>query len=413
MKFKGLIINLLLLSNIYSINKIDLNNDQLFIINNINPYTVDITLSINEILFETINIDGKEYLDINIAGSYPSKKIGSPNLPMLNKLIEIPRQADIRVEMINDETIIYNGSDYNINSLIMPSQPSVSKSETNKLFIINENDYQSNEFYKNELIKIEQKGLLREVKIANLMISPIEYNPVSNQLIVHKNIQFRIHFDNANIEFTNTQKSLAYSPYFEPIFHNSINNYTPVNNLRENNFIENIVSYLIISDPSFEDSLQPLVDWKTKKGFHVTVAYTNEIGSSSESIKSYLQNKYNNPDNDEPIPSFVLLVGDTQQIPPSYSSGGHVSDLDYCDFTNDNLPDILCGRFSAQNPNHVIAQVNKTLEYEQYLMPDPTFLEEVLMISGVDSNYAPTYGNGQINYGNQYYFNSHNIVIIF
>ena len=292
MKFKGLIINLLLLSNIYSINKIDLNNDQLFIINNINPYTVDITLSINEILFETINIDGKEYLDINIEGSYPSKKIGSPNLPMLNKLIEIPRQADIRVEMINDETIIYNGSDYNINSLIMPSQPPISKSETNKLFIINENDYQSNEFYKNELIKIEQKGLLREVKIANLMISPIEYNPVSNQLIVHKNIQFRIHFDNANIEFTNTQKSLAYSPYFEPIFHNSINNYTPIDNLRENNFIENIVSYLIISDPSFEDSLQPLIDWKTKKGFHVTVAYTNEIGSSSESIKSYLQNKY-------------------------------------------------------------------------------------------------------------------------
>ena len=39
-----------------------------------------------------------------------------------------------------------------------------------------------------------------------------------------------------------------------------------------------------------------------------------------------------------------------------------------------------------------------------------SFLSDVLMISGVDGSYAPTYGNGQINYGNNYYFNSnHNI----
>ena len=38
-------------------------------------------------------------------------------------------------------------------------------------------------------------------------------------------------------------------------------------------------------------------------------------------------------------------------------------------------------------------------------MPDPSFLGDVIMISGVDASYAPTYGNGQINYGNTYYFN--------
>ena len=35
---------------------------------------------------------------------------------------------------------------------------------------------------------------------------------------------------------------------------------------------------------------------------------------------------------------------------------------------------------------------------------------DVILISGVDASYAPTYGNGQINYGTSYYFNSnHNI----
>ena len=39
-------------------------------------------------------------------------------------------------------------------------------------------------------------------------------------------------------------------------------------------------------------------------------------------------------------------------------------------------------------------------------MPDPSYLNEVLMVAGVDQSMAATYGNGQINYGTDYYFNS-------
>ena len=35
-----------------------------------------------------------------------------------------------------------------------------------------------------------------------------------------------------------------------------------------------------------------------------------------------------------------------------------------------------------------------------------SYLQNVLLVSGVDSYYAATHGNGQINYGNEYYFNS-------
>tara|TARA_Y100001970_G_scaffold91791_1_gene115811 strand:+ start:111 stop:3098 length:2988 start_codon:yes stop_codon:yes gene_type:complete len=407
-KIKSLILTLFLLSNIYSTNKIYINNQQNFDIHSIDEYTLEIHVSISEIDINEIMMEDDVYTNITIPGSFPSTKIGYPNLPMLNKLIEIPKEADVRIEIIQDDKSYYNGETYNINSLIIPSQPSISKSKKEEEFVINNDTYTLNQFYKNQLIDINEKGIMRSVKIANLMISPIEYNPITNQFIIHNNLKFKLHFDNANIELTNEEKARKYSPYFEPIFHSAINNYSSIQENRDNDFIENVVSYIIISDPSFEDSLEPFIEWKQKKGFYVTVAYTNEIGSSANAIKNYLQNQYNNPDNGLPSPSFILLVGDTQQIPASYSSGGHVSDLDYCDFTNDNIPDVLCGRFSAQNPNHVSTQVEKTLEYEQYTMPDPSFLSEVLMISGVDANYAPTYGNGQINYGNQYYFNSNN-----
>ena len=355
-------------------------------------------------MFNPININEKEFVELSLNNSYPSKNIGSPNLPMLNKIIEIPRGGSIRLEIIEDEIEIYNIKNYNINNLLYPVQPSIPKSGPISNFIMNEKDYNSN-LFKNKLIEIDEKGLMREVRIANLLISPIEYNPIENKIILHKNLKFKLHFENANIDLTNTKKIKGYSPYFEPVFHNAIANYTPPANIRDD-FIEDIVSYIIITDQSFSNSLQPFIDWKTQKGFHVDVAYTNQIGSSANAIKNYLQNEYNNPS--IATPTFVLLVGDTPQIPASYSSGGHVSDLDYCDYTNDNPPDVLCGRFSAQSAMHVSAQVNKTIEYEQYTMPDPSFLSEVLMISGVDASFAPTYGNGQINYGNNYYFNSDN-----
>jgi hypothetical protein len=43
--------------------------------------------------------------------------------------------------------------------------------------------------------------------------------------------------------------------------------------------------------------------------------------------------------------------------------------------------------------------------YEQYTMADPSYLEEVVMIAGMDGTFGPIHGNGQINYGTINYFN--------
>ena len=406
--FKKYILIFIALSAIHATNKIYTNNFNSFELVSINSNIIEVDIAIGEINFNSININEEEYIQLTIPSSYPSRVVGTPDLPMFNKLIEIPREATIRIEIINDNFITYSLSEYNISGNIAPVQNSIPKSGTILPSLINHNIYNDNNFFKKELVKIEEKGFLREVKIGNLMISPIEYNPIENKIIVHDKIKFRIHFDNANIDLTNEKKLFSYSPYFEPIYANLIDNYSPPTETRENDFIEDVVSYIIIADQSFSNSLEPFIEWKQKKGFHITIAYTNEIGSSSNAIKNYLQDQYNNPGGNMPLPTFVLLVGDTPQIPASYSSGGHVSDLDYCDYTNDNLPDVLCGRFSAQSAMHVMTQVNKTLEYEKYTMPDPSFLSEVMLISGVDASYAPTYGNGQINYGTSYYFNNNN-----
>ena len=63
---------------------------------------------------------------------------------------------------------------------------------------------------------------------------------------------------------------------------------------------------------------------------------------------------------------------------------------------------------SSSNPQEIQHMVLKTIDYEMYNFQDPSFLADAVMISGVDAAMAPTYGNGQINYANQYYTNSSN-----
>ena len=115
---------------------------------------------------------------------------------------------------------------------------------------------------------------------------------------------------------------------------------------------------------------------------------------------------YDNP-SDGISPTYVLFVGDEAQV-PSFDNGNHLSDMYYCEFDGggDFYPEMYYGRFSATIAEEVEVQVNKTLTHEKYLFSDPSFLDEVVLVAGVDASMAPTYGNGQINYGTDNYFNT-------
>ena len=401
---------------IFSLISLSINSNVLNVNKEFNVYynkhnnkQLNVSINLGEITFSSTSYNNNEYIRMHSQGAYHSKERGVPELLQYNQLIEIPYNADIRIEILSLEHSEFDLTELYPNTKIYPAQHSRSKSENNNvIFEYNQSIYKKNDFIEKELIEVLYKGKMREVEIGNLIINPIKYNPQQNKIKIFHNIEFIVHFDNSNIDRGQEIKNVYASPYFETIFKNSLVNYNPVyNNVlsRENDFIEDRVTYVIVTNGTFVEYLDEFIEWKTNKGYDVIVGSTNEIGSSSSAIRAFIQEQYNNPPEGLAPATFVLLVGDTAQLPASYSSGGHVSDLDYCNFSGDDMPELLCGRFSAQTPTHLLTQINKTLEYEQYTMPNPSFLEDVIMISGVDASFAPTYGNGQINYGNQYYFN--------
>ena len=55
----------------------------------------------------------------------------------------------------------------------------------------------------------------------------------------------------------------------------------------------------------------------------------------------------------------------------------------YCEFdgNGDYFPEMFFGRFSASSAAELLPQLDKTLQYEQYTMPDPSYLAEMLMVA--------------------------------
>lgn len=369
--------------------------------------------SISAIVFEKSNTPLGVFTSVSIPGFTKRYDDGRPAIPVFSNLIEIPEgaEASITVQSYSVKEISLN--DLGFNERVVPSQPSFSKSTDPATieWLYDEAYYQLNRYSEHELIVIEQGGDMRGVHFGNIVIDPIRYNPVTNMLEVYSDIVFTVTFSNSDFTAYQREKQRLYSPFYEG-FYTTLPNYVPAG--FKDAITEYPVKYVIVADRMFESTLQPFIEWKTEKGFTVIEAYTDmpSVGTTTTSIKTYLQNLYNAGTSGDPAPTYILFVGDVAQIPAfnSQSSGTHVTDLYYACYggSSDNIPDVYYGRFSAQNVSQLTPQIDKTLMYEKYEIPNPSYLDTVVMVAGVDGSYADVWANGQINYGVDNYFNATN-----
>ncbi len=362
--------------------------------------------SMNQIQLFEVQTKAGVYQQMRIDGFGRTYDAGLPEIPVLGRLIEIPLDAEVEVEIISSIPEEYALDATGSSSKLIPAQPSLSKSsDPNQVpFSLEQSVYNSDSYFANEIVRVEEVGIMRGRRLGRLLISPVEYNPVSNTIRVHNNLEFQVRFTGGDYNRTKSVNEKYYSPVFESSF-SHLFNYQPLQD--KSNLTRYPVSYVILADPMFQDALQPLVAWKRKKGFQVIEAYKGDaaVGTTRESMAAYMQSLWDAATPENPAPTYLLIVGDNEQIPAFQNS--HHTDLYFATFDggSDYLPDLYYGRFSAQTVVQLQPQIDKTLEYEQFTMPDPSFLDEVVMVSGVDASYAPVHGNGQINYGTTYYFN--------
>lgn len=371
-------------------------------IKSISPNEIVLELALDTLNLKDVKMRGKTFVEIESSVLTKQFGRGTPNLPVFTKLIQVPAGMTARIEASDFDTQEINLSDYGVSDQIVPTQESVSKSAKTSRFFYNSAAYTGNDFRAEPLAMIEDLGLLRNVRLARIQVSPFEYNPSQGLLKIRNHIR-------ATIKFEANQFVAALNHNYDA------NNFTQLLNgvigAQHSLFVRaESPTYVIVSPRRFEKDLQRFVTWKSQTGYKVIQAYTDmrEVGTTNTQIRSYLKNLFMNPPAGYSPQQFILFVGDVAEIPTFIGANEeHATDFLYGEYTDDVLPDAFYGRFSASTSADLNAIIDKTLAYEMRTLPDLRYLSRATMVAGDDSAHMD-WSNGQINYGVNKYFNSTN-----
>ena len=340
---------------------------------------------------------------ITMNGTYPTGNVGDPTLPVVNKLLAIPYGvSNISVEVKNFTTKVYSLADYGIKTLYPHQQPLRKDQKPEEVpFAYNEKAYNAKGFVEHPIAMVKIQGTMRGIQIGTLTLNPVQYDPATNSILVYNDIEVEVSYGQYDKSAAYNEFARTFSPYFANIYDQMFNWRDDVYE-QHPDLWQNPVHMLIIADRMFEDCLQDWFTWKTKKGFYLNIKYTDQIGTTPAAIRASIQEEY-----DKEPPTFLMIMGDKNQVPASATgSETHcVTDLQYSSVDGDQFPDMYHSRFPAETVAQMQAMINKALEYEQYTMPDPSYLNNVLLIAGEDSGWGVTVGRPTIWYATNYYYN--------
>jgi hypothetical protein len=119
--------------------------------------------------------------------------------------------------------------------------------------------------------------------------------------------------------------------------------------------------YLVIAADDLVEELEPLLQRKEEKGLLPHLTRLSEIDPTPQGMRSYIKNAY---DNWEVPPEYVLLVGDTEELPTFWDevpTDNYFAAVD----GDDCLADLIVGRLPADSPAECAAMVAKTLAYDE------------------------------------------------
>ena len=322
--------------------------------------------------------------------------VGQPMVPVIRAYLEVPYGVNLTVEIADSKYTTLDG----IN--VYPVQPPLPDGEDadKAEFVIDEKTYSTDTFYPGDKRAAEETILIRGHRILPLVLSPVQFNPVRKQLRVYTQMKVRVTYDRpARVEGI---ESRLEADAFEAVCQACLLNYKkpslyPVR--RFDSFKIPGADYLIITDGGFATAIQPLVDWKTRRGLRVKVVRTTDISfpvaPTSDDIATYIQKAY---DTWNPAPTYVLLVGDSEFIPTNYRTihpyHGTLTGTDLYYGTvdgTDYFPDIFVGRMSVDTAAQASTIVGKIVDYEK----NPPATSSFYNNASVCAYFEDTDGDGQ------------------
>jgi gingipain R len=301
-----------------------------------------------------IEIDGVVYKQVRLGNEPITLTAGSPELPKVARSVMIPGDAGVRVRVIDGvyqdlESINIVPSKGNLLRTVDPATVPYTFGPV----------YKTNAFYPAEPVATADPYIMRSVRGVAVTAYPFQYNPVTRTVRAWETMTIEIDLRGTSAINTLGPELKSIDHNWDAIYEDHFLNYQR-DEFTGAGTMPELGPMLIICYDSFMSAMTPYVDHKNSIGIDTDMVPLSSVGSSSAAVQSYISAAYSGGDL-----CYVLLVGDIAQV-PSLSAAGGASDPSYALLAgSDTYPEVMIGRFSAENVAHVNTMVQRTIEYEE------------------------------------------------
>jgi hypothetical protein len=129
---------------------------------------------------------------VRLQGYGCSARPGEAQLPSKAILVAIPEGSSVDLEVLrSDTTQVSCQKVFPVPRLSVREEQNHAYSEIEE-YVTNPNFYRSRLYYPSAIAEVRSYAYLRDLRVAQILLSPIQYSPAKHRMIVHKNIWLRI-----------------------------------------------------------------------------------------------------------------------------------------------------------------------------------------------------------------------------
>ena len=331
---------------------------------------------------------------------------GRPAVPSWQALVAVPRGAKPRLTVnraVTGEQVLLNLFPYQNQAADQvrgrfddePLPPRDTFKDPP--FVKNPKAYETDQFWPPDPCNVRMIDNVRNLLVAQIQCNAGQYNPVTDQMRLFDSVEFDVAFEGGDGKFSSSQIVSPFEPASSSIVSNVLNtaivgSYLEITDLTRLPCLGE--ELLILTHPTFRPAADDLAEWKRDKGISTNVF---EVGAGTAratgaQIDAFIESRY---DNCAVRPSYVLLLGDSEFVPPARTNHDTTASCGSCgDMTNGSdwvyatysgslfgfLPWFAVGRMPVDTAAEAQTVVDKTIQYES----NPPFL-------GIFGGGAPFY----------------------
>lgn len=320
---------------------------------------VQLSINMPEVSTSNVEYGGQPFSSLLMNGESVLEFPGAPEVPSIIRMVMVDNTGEYVVNL--------DHSEFTTSTLPFVPAPHVPLAEGERSLdgadvTLLPEFYESSAWYPSEVVTISEPATLRDVRFVLVTIHPVQVNPVTREVRIYSQVDVSVR-NQGGIG----ANEISHSPEFiSPAFKEL---YRTIPNFEGSHLDELPVlpgSHLYICDPNttIVAGVQNLVNWRRKRGIDAYIATTSVTGTTSASIRTYIQNQYTSSNG---ALEYVTLIGDPDAAAPYQLATGSSLDNFYATMTGGNpdpVPDLAVGRIPATTSTNLNLMINNIINYE-------------------------------------------------